>query len=510
VTIEPFVSIKASLGRSEPVDLFEVTADRPTYWRVLVLTEFDGTTWRPEEPGDSPDLVDLVGGAEPPHGVIGPGRTTTAAFRSLHTIEAPWLPIATPPMGIEVPGRQVRWDPSLAAATFDGDLEPGTTWSVASRSLRPTPAGLRSATVTSFSSAAVALPGDLSPAVARIARNWTADQTDPYHRVLAIQNAFLDPDNGFIYDQDIPEQDDDFGVEHFLTGTRRGFCQQFAGAMAVLLRTLGIPARVAVGYATGTPIGDRPGTWVVTTEDAHAWVEVRFPDYGWLAFEPTPSRAPGAASIFPYTSAARGDTSCRGADCDGGPIGRSPAGAPAESPGQRRQMRPDVPTAAPASAGALSISLASGARAWPDLVGWITLVGCAVLVVVVGAALLGSIRYLRRRRRLHASAGDSRACILVTYDIFMERMAASRLGRRPAETIEEHRRRLLASLETRDGDRDIGALCCGVTLAAYGAAVPDPDLAASVSSAARSAVRIIRRERRSRVFRARLSGRTDG
>ena len=83
----------------------------------------------------------------------------------------------------------------------------------------------------------------------------------------------------------------------FLLDSRRGFCQHFAGAMAVMLRTLGIPARVAVGYTGGRfdPGVDR---YVVLDRDAHSWVEVWFPGHGWLPFDPTPGRsAPNPASV---------------------------------------------------------------------------------------------------------------------------------------------------------------------------------------------------------------------
>jgi hypothetical protein len=72
-----------------------------------------------------------------------------------------------------------------------------------------------------------------------------------------------------------------------VTETRRGYCQHFAGAMALMLRYLGIPARVAAGFTSGTY---KDGTWAVTDHDAHTWVEVWFRGYGWLPFDPTPGR----------------------------------------------------------------------------------------------------------------------------------------------------------------------------------------------------------------------------
>jgi D-tyrosyl-tRNA(Tyr) deacylase len=72
-----------------------------------------------------------------------------------------------------------------------------------------------------------------------------------------------------------------------VTRTKAGYCQHFAGAMALMLRLLGVPARVAVGFTSGTR---RDGAWVVTDHDAHAWVEVWFAGEGWVPFDPTPGR----------------------------------------------------------------------------------------------------------------------------------------------------------------------------------------------------------------------------
>ncbi len=83
----------------------------------------------------------------------------------------------------------------------------------------------------------------------------------------------------------------------FLERTKLGYCQQFAGTMALMLRYLGIPARVAVGFTSGTW---KDGTWTVTDHDAHAWVEAWFAGYGWLTFDPTPGRGTLSAT---YTNA---------------------------------------------------------------------------------------------------------------------------------------------------------------------------------------------------------------
>jgi transglutaminase-like putative cysteine protease len=94
----------------------------------------------------------------------------------------------------------------------------------------------------------------------------------------------------FAYTLNAPSVVDARGLEHFLS-SKRGYCQQFSFAMAVLSRLLGIPSRVAYGFTSGTSVGDNE--WLVTTHDAHAWPELYFQGYGWLRFEPTPSGGDG-------------------------------------------------------------------------------------------------------------------------------------------------------------------------------------------------------------------------
>jgi transglutaminase-like putative cysteine protease len=149
-----------------------------------------------------------------------------------------------------------------------------------------------------------ALPADLDQRIAAIAERWTAHETSSYRKVLAIQQQFH---NGrFVYSTDVQPADDGNGLVEFLTKTRTGFCVHYSSAMAVMVRTLGIPARIGVGYRSGTQQED--GTYLVRTGDAHVWVEVLFPGYGWLQFEPEAGTAhPNAKAgtyLNPYPSEA--------------------------------------------------------------------------------------------------------------------------------------------------------------------------------------------------------------
>ena len=82
-------------------------------------------------------------------------------------------------------------------------------------------------------------------------------------------------------------------VEDFLFTQQKGFCLHFASAMTVMLRSVGVPARLAVGYIPGDP-GAEPGTYILRDKYYHAWTQVYFPGYGWIDFEPTPSGIPGS------------------------------------------------------------------------------------------------------------------------------------------------------------------------------------------------------------------------
>jgi hypothetical protein len=102
----------------------------------------------------------------------------------------------------------------------------------------------------------------------------------------------------FRYDENPPRSL--YPLETFLFKSRVGYCQQFAGAMAMLLRMGGVPARVAAGFTTGS-YNSADHDWEVTDLNAHAWVEAWFPGYGWVRFDPTPAVAParGGRSVLP-------------------------------------------------------------------------------------------------------------------------------------------------------------------------------------------------------------------
>ena len=305
VRIDPLVSVQAQLDRDEPIEVFEVDTQEPVYWRMVALPEFDGTSWKPEEDPVAIDVgpdTPLVTNARPDPALVGEPQTVDVYFRTASDLALPWLPVPYLPVSTNVLADDLRWDPGgwLAAAgrahrlghlvhrqgavrpPHPGRLAPRADPHLArNRPLHPAPIGLPARTSRTSRRRG---PPMRSPPTTRSSRSnrsstaWAASSrtTRPWSRATT-PDALLD----------------------FLLNTKKGFCQQFAASMAVMLRSIGIPARVAVGFTAGT-FDDATDSLRVTTENAHAWVEVLFPGYGWLTFEPTPGRTRTVAA-YPYT-----------------------------------------------------------------------------------------------------------------------------------------------------------------------------------------------------------------
>lgn len=130
------------------------------------------------------------------------------------------------------------------------------------------------------------IPEDLPPRVLDLALDITADQPTPYDRA-AILEAYL---RQFPYSREVPAPPPDRdAVDYFLFDLKTGYCDYFASTMVMMARAAGIPARLVMGYAEGM-YDQESGYFIVRSSNAHAWVEVYFPNIGWVEFEPTPSQ----------------------------------------------------------------------------------------------------------------------------------------------------------------------------------------------------------------------------
>jgi transglutaminase-like putative cysteine protease len=128
------------------------------------------------------------------------------------------------------------------------------------------------------------LPPKLDPRVPALARRISSSQDNPYDQSLAIENYLR---TNFAYTLNVPVQPGVDPLAFFLFDSKAGFCEYFATAMTVMLRTIGIPSREVNGFLPGE-YNDVGGDYIVRASDAHSWVEAYFPGTGWVTFDPTP------------------------------------------------------------------------------------------------------------------------------------------------------------------------------------------------------------------------------
>lgn len=480
IRVNPLVSIQSSLNRSDPVELFTVDAPVAAYWRTVSLDTFDGVTWKATE-GTAPQEVSSTT-------QLSDERSFSQELDQSFTVGAQdltlsGLPAAYPAMHVEYPGA-LTYDPDLEMLRLgEGTMEAGTSYRVQSSPVQPPPADLEAVVFPdpTLNPRYTSIPADLPPQIEAIAREWVANSTSDYDNILAIQNHLRGPD--FRYDASVPARDDQFTLLDFLQTTKTGFCQQYASAMAIMLRTLGYPTRVAVGFTSGDR-SDADGLWHVTTDNAHAWVEVLFPTYGWLAFEPTPGRTNPIANSYDNPS-----TVCS-APQGCGPNKDFPGGG-ARNPNQIPGQRTNVDTRKTGGGG---VPPGTGVRVIsPEPFRFPTglAVGVLGLLAVLVLALTPPVRVLRRRAKLRRAGHDPRARILAVYDAFASKAGAMGWARHLGETLQEYRRRLDATASL-NGDAMV-RLTGLAGRAAYAPADPQDADADAAASAAETTLRDLQR-----------------
>jgi transglutaminase-like putative cysteine protease len=184
---------------------------------------------------------------------------------------------------------------SLLAARADGStLVVGEVnrYEVTSLATRVTATELRRAGTgypPAIADAYLQLPPELPERVSSMAARIAGQHDNPYQKAAALQDYLR---TNYIYNEGVaPPPAGRDAVDYFLYESQEGFCTYYASAMVVMLRAEGVPARVASGFATGTYDYER-GAYRVAARNAHAWVEVYFPGYGWIEFEPTSALPP--------------------------------------------------------------------------------------------------------------------------------------------------------------------------------------------------------------------------
>jgi len=274
--------------------VMKVRSNKPEYWRATAFDKFLGNGWENSEK----ERQD-ISSSNLPLTVTFPGEMARYATRDLvqtffienrlpNTLFAAYLP-----RDVYFPTQVLKVDSMMSVLT-PVTLDKGLIYTVVSEVSDVTPGMLEMAVGHMPKQVAqryTELPG-MSPAVGQLAQQVTAGKLTEYDQTQAICDYLRD---NYAYDLQVGKQGrDENTAEFFLFRAKRGYCEHFATTMAVMCRTLGIPARVAVGYSTGS-YNSLTGYYEVNARDAHAWVEVYFPAFGWIQFDPTPGW------VDPYT-----------------------------------------------------------------------------------------------------------------------------------------------------------------------------------------------------------------
>jgi transglutaminase-like putative cysteine protease len=288
--VNPLVSLQNSLNQPQDREVlsYRTTSKQNSdmYLRIVALDEFDGTTWRPSVRS----ITDVPSELPNPPG-LGPDvrrtevetRITAADFYAQD-----WLPMPYPASKVSIGG---RWRFEQVGRTLVGDhgqTTRGRTYTVKSLVVQPTPQQLANAGMppSDVLREFTKVPDSLPEVVSATARKITAGATNNYERAVKLQDWFA-VDGGFTYNTEVEAGSGSAAIARFLKD-KEGFCVHFSFSMAAMARTLGIPARVAVGFTPGASTGD--STYSVGLRDAHAWPELYFEGVGWTRFEPTPTR----------------------------------------------------------------------------------------------------------------------------------------------------------------------------------------------------------------------------
>jgi protein-glutamine gamma-glutamyltransferase len=260
-------------------------------------------------------------------------------------------------------------------------------------------------------------------ALYREARRVVGNPQSPYAAAIALE-AWFRNGGGFTYDEQPPPAPDGRPpLLHFTLDSKRGYCQHYAGAMALMLRYLGIPARVAVGFTSGTYNEERE-RWEISNHDAHAWVEVWFEGWGWIPFDPTPARGslPGThSSSNPEFPSAMVSSLLRGAGAAGVATGAlSNVQSDRRISADGNPFRGDIP----GDWGAAGTPAAGSERRDSLIRLILLLVTAGVLLVAVSKTALRRARYATRDpRKLAAACRSELVDILLDQGVRVSRSA---------------------------------------------------------------------------------------
>lgn len=267
--------------------------------RMYTLTDFDGREWQPPVASRGSDRVKADDLLWPEPLSAGEAAETADVVEvEILSLSQDRLPIPPEPRGIDVPGIWFYDDDRDEVVASDRSTR-GLSYVLTVNPRELTADGLRADTAGSppDAEAYLAVPATEHEADIRaLATEIASEATTTYDQAVALQS-YLRSAQNFTYSTQLGPPLTTDAVWDFLTD-RNGYCVQFATAMTIMARTLGIPARMAVGFLPGQPDDEVPGRYLVSGRQAHTWPELYFEDAGWVRFEPTPARQTGAPPVY--------------------------------------------------------------------------------------------------------------------------------------------------------------------------------------------------------------------
>jgi transglutaminase-like putative cysteine protease len=469
-SLDPSATLKGQLTLPSPVDLLRVSSSVPDpgYLRAVALDQYDPVRgWYtdnldPEEVvSGNPSLAPL-----PPRQT---GRAVTATIRVLGHDDR-YLPLLYSPQQVSVRGSDAaswRYDQDTGTVFSTSTTTKGRTYTETAEEPAPSTALLQQASDITGPSAVVRrntrLPG-LDPSVTQLVTSLVGQASSPYERVRAVYDYFTDPRNGFTYSLSTQPGTSNDDLVNFLTG-RTGYCEQYAGAMAVMVRAAGVPARVALGYTAGRRQPD--GSRLITSSDAHAWVEVWFTGLGWVPFDPTPISSERAEQL-PWAP--------RPVPQEASPTAPGTTATPSTTPrnANPRNLDPDVPY--------VPLALPQQTAGWVRPVA----IGLPVLLVVAGLLVAPALLRAGQRRR-RVAAGNAPAL----WDELAATARDLRVRLHPALTARQTARQLAEVVSVGEPDRSavdgIRRLALAEESASYAAPSADAGRDPSLETALRAA-----------------------
>jgi hypothetical protein len=347
--VNPIIDLGSDLRRGDPVTAvtYSTSSGQAVYLRLATLDSFDGREWAPSD--TQPPASATIDRFPAPEGLQpAVDRTKLTAQVQVGNIAGRWLPVPYPASSIQGLDGDWRFVQGGLSVRSQGTSASGQKYGVDFLGVEPNLAQLQASSTADVAAVGdLDLPDRMPPIIAETARQVTAGATDEYEQALALQDYFSST-GGFTYSETAPVREGYDGtgsqiIAQFLQ-KKAGYCVHFASSMAVMARTLGIPARVVVGFQPGESSLNKPTDFTVSSHDLHAWPELYFSGIGWLRFEPTPGRgqlpvystpsavddsiasgqATGAATTAP-SSTASSSASAGNKPLDTGPTG--PAGS---------------------------------------------------------------------------------------------------------------------------------------------------------------------------------------